>query len=140
MILKASQRSGAKQLGLHLMKTEENEHVEVHEISGFVSDDLMGAMKEAYALSMGTKCKQHLFSVSLNPPQNESVRVEVFEQACKMIEERMGLTGHAAYAMGAGETVLRARSLRLPVSSAAQSMVEIIRFGAAICRGLLAML
>ncbi len=28
MILKASQRSGAKQLGLHLMKTEENEHVE----------------------------------------------------------------------------------------------------------------
>lgn len=40
-------------------------------------------------------------------------------------------TVHAAYAMGAGETVLRARSLRLPVSSAAQSMVEIIRFGAA---------
>lgn len=93
MILKASQRSGAKQLGLHLIKTEENEHVEVHEISGFVSDDLMGAMKEAYALSLGTKCKQHLFSVSLNPPQNESVRVAVFEQACKMIEERMGLTG-----------------------------------------------
>lgn len=47
MILKASQRGGAKQLGLHLMKTEENEHVEVHEVSGFVADDLMGAMKEA---------------------------------------------------------------------------------------------
>ena len=48
MILKASQRSGAKQLGLHLMKTEENEHVEVHEVSGFMSDDLMAAMKEAH--------------------------------------------------------------------------------------------
>lgn len=93
MILKASQRSGAKQLGLHLMKTEENEHVEIHEVSGFVADDLMGAMKEAHALSLGTKCKQHMFAVSLNPPATESVRIEVFERACDMIEERMGLKG-----------------------------------------------
>lgn len=93
MILKASQRGGAKQLGLHLLKTEENEHVEIHEISGFIADDLMGAMKEAHALSLGTRCRQPLFSVSLNPPANESVRVEVFEQACKLIEERMGLQG-----------------------------------------------
>ena len=93
MILKASQRSGAKQLGLHLLKTEENEHVEVHEVSGFVADDLMGAMQEAYALSRGTKCQQFLFSVSLNPPADESVRIDVFEQACAMIEERLGLQG-----------------------------------------------
>lgn len=93
MILKASQRSGAKQLGLHLMKTEENEHVEIHEVSGFVADDLMGAMKEAHALSLGTRCKQFLFSVSLSPPSNESVRIEVFEKACDAIEERMGLKG-----------------------------------------------
>lgn len=93
MILKASQRSGGKQLGLHLMKTDENEHVEVHEVSGFMADDLMGAMKEAYALSLGTKCKQYLFSVSLSPPVTESVRVEVFENACRMIEERLGLSG-----------------------------------------------
>lgn len=93
MILKASQRSGAKQLGLHLMKTEENEHVEIHEVSGFVADDLLGAMKEAHALSLGTRCKQFLFSVSLNPPSTELVRVEVFEKACDAIEERMGLKG-----------------------------------------------
>lgn len=93
MILKASQRGGAKQLGLHLLKTEENEHVEIHEISGFIADDLMGAMKETYALSLGTRCRQPLFSVSLNPPASESVRVEVFEHACKLIEERMGLQG-----------------------------------------------
>lgn len=93
MILKASQRSGAKQLGLHLLKTEENEHVEIYEVSGFVSDDLMGAMKEAHALSLGTKCKQFLFSVSLNPPSNESVRAEVFERACDVIEERLGMKG-----------------------------------------------
>jgi hypothetical protein len=93
MILKASQRSGAKQLGVHLLRTDENEHVELHEISGFVSETLQGAMNEAYALSKGTKCKQFLFSVSLNPPAHESVRVEVFEKAIKDIEERLGLQG-----------------------------------------------
>lgn len=36
----------------------------------------------------------------------------------------------AAYAVGAGEVVLRQRDLRLPVSGQAQSFVEIIRFAA----------
>ncbi|WP_395781469.1 relaxase/mobilization nuclease domain-containing protein [Aquidulcibacter sp.] len=93
MILKASQRSGAKQLGTHLLRTDENEHVELHEISGFMSETLHGAMNEAYALSKGTKCKQFLFSVSLSPPAHESVRVEVFEKAINDIEERLGLNG-----------------------------------------------
>lgn len=37
----------------------------------------------------------------------------------------------AAYVMAAGETVVRERSLRLPVSGSAQSFLEIIRFAAA---------
>jgi len=93
VIIKASQRSGGKQLGLHLLKTEENEHVEVHEVSGFVSDTVLGALQEAYALSKGTRCSQYLFSVSLNPPAEESVRIETFEHALKLIEERNGLEG-----------------------------------------------
>ncbi|WP_157532822.1 nucleotidyl transferase AbiEii/AbiGii toxin family protein [Hyphomonas polymorpha] len=36
----------------------------------------------------------------------------------------------ARYAVGAGEVVLRARDMRLPVSGQAQSMIEIIRFAA----------
>lgn len=91
MILKASQRGGGKALALHLLKTEENEHVEVHELRGFCSDDLAGAMKEAHAVSQGTKCRQYLFSVSLNPPQHEDVRTEVFEDALSRIEKKMGL-------------------------------------------------
>lgn len=94
MILKASQRGGGKQLALHLLKTEENEHVELHELRGFVSDDLVGALKEAYAVSKGTKCTQFLFSVSLNPPPQERVPVEVFENAINRIEEKTGLIGH----------------------------------------------
>lgn len=93
MIFKASKRSGGRQLGSHLLKTEENEHVEIHEVSGFISDTVMGAMNEAYAAARGTKCKQYLFSMSLSPPAHESVRVEVFEKVISDIEERLGLTG-----------------------------------------------
>jgi len=93
MILKASKRSGGRQLGAHLLKTEENEHIEIHEVSGFISDTVMGAMNEAYALARGTKCSQYLFSLSLSPPASESVRVETFEKALADIEERLGLTG-----------------------------------------------
>lgn len=93
MILKASQRSGAAQLGQHLLKTEENEHVEVHEVRGFMSENVMGAMKEAQAMAKGTRCKQYLFSVSLNPPETENVAIEVFEGALASIEEKLGLQG-----------------------------------------------
>lgn len=93
MILKASKRSGGRQLGAHLLKTEENEHIEIHEVSGFISDTVMGAMNEAYALARGTKCSQYLFSLSLSPPASESVRVETFEKALADIEERLGLPG-----------------------------------------------
>ena len=64
MILVGNQRGGARDLALHLMK-DENDHVNVHEMRGFVSDDLEGAFQEAYAISRATKCKQFLFSLSL---------------------------------------------------------------------------
>ncbi|PWE52160.1 hypothetical protein DEM27_32445 [Metarhizobium album] len=92
MILKASQRAGHDDLARHLMKPE-NEHVEVHEIHGFVSDTVAGAFREAYAISRGTKCKQFLFSCSLNPPEEENVPVSVFEDAVQRIEKKLGLEG-----------------------------------------------
>ena len=93
MILKASQRGGGKQLALHLLKTEENEHVEVHDIQGFMAETILGALNEAHAVSRGTRCRQFLFSISLNPPETESVSVEVFEDALSRIEAKLGLVG-----------------------------------------------
>lgn len=68
MILVGNQRSGAKNLALHLLK-DENEHVEVHEIRGFASQNLMAALNEIHAISRATRCKPYLFSLSLNPVQ-----------------------------------------------------------------------
>ncbi len=95
MILKASERGGGKQLALHLLNDYDNEHVEVHDIRGFVAGDLIGAMKEAYAVSKGTQCQKFLFSVSLNPPEAENVGIEIFEKTIERIEQKNGLAGHA---------------------------------------------
>ena len=92
MILKGSQRGGAKDLALHLLK-DENDHVRVHELRGFASDDLVGALNEAYAVSRGTKCQKFLYSLSLNPPQTEREGEEAFEAALTQAEDRLGLTG-----------------------------------------------
>ena len=73
MILVGNQRGGAKDLALHLLK-QENEHVEVHEVRGFASHNLTAALNEAYAISRATRCKQFLFSLSLNPPSMRTFR------------------------------------------------------------------
>lgn len=93
MILKCSERGGAKQLATHLLRTDENEHIKVHELRGFASSDLTGALLESYAVSRGTRCQKHLFSVSLSPPETESVSIDVFEDAVSRIEEKVGLSG-----------------------------------------------
>ena len=90
MILVGNQRGGAKDLALHLLK-KENEHVEVHEVRGFASDNLMAALNEAYAISRATRCKQFLFSLSLNPPKHENVSTETFKQAIDRAEEKLDL-------------------------------------------------
>ena len=93
MILKASQRAGGTQLALHLLNDRDNDHVELHELRGFIADNLVGAFKEAYAVSTGTKCRQFLFSLSLSPPEKAIVPVEDFENAITEIEDRMKLSG-----------------------------------------------
>jgi len=92
MILKGNQRAGGSQLAAHLINLRDNDHVTVHELRGFLADDLHEAFNEAYAVSRGTKCKQFLFSLSLNPPETADVPVEAFKQAIASIEKRLGLT------------------------------------------------
>lgn len=90
MILVGNPRGGAKDLARHLTK-DENDHVTVHELRGFASDTLDGALTEAYAVSRGTQCKQFLFSLSLNPPPDAQVSTQSFETAIDRVENQLGL-------------------------------------------------
>lgn len=95
MILKGSQRGGASALARHLLNSAENDHVAVHTLRGFADDaSLGGALNEAAAIAKGTKCQQFLFSLSVNPPQGETVPVAAFEAAIERAEQVLGLCGH----------------------------------------------
>lgn len=92
MILVGNQRGNSADLAAHLMSAD-NERVQLHELRGFVSETLAGAFNESYAISKGTKCRQHLFSLSLNPPAHETVSTEDFEAAIARVENKLGLDG-----------------------------------------------
>jgi hypothetical protein len=88
VIIKGNQRSGGKALAVHLMNARDNDHVELHEVRGFMSGDLMGAFLEVEAAANGTKCRQPFFSVSLNPPKGHNPGVDDFERAADLIEAK----------------------------------------------------
>ncbi|MGH1375815.1 MAG: relaxase/mobilization nuclease domain-containing protein [Alphaproteobacteria bacterium] len=91
MILEGNQRGGGRQMALHLLNTHDNEHVEVHEISGFLADDVLGAFNEIHAISKGTQCKQYMYSLSLNPPKEANAKTYDFEKALAQVEKNLGL-------------------------------------------------
>ena len=80
-------------MATHLLNGMQNEHVSVHQVRGFLATTVRGALEEAYALSKGTRCAQYLYSLSMNPPMDVSVPVEIFEKALKAIEDKLGLAG-----------------------------------------------
>lgn len=92
MILEGNARGGAKDLSRHLLK-DENDHVTVHEIRGFMAQELTPALNEAYAISRGTKAKKFLYSLSLNPPETEKVQTPVFMDAIARTEKTLGFEG-----------------------------------------------
>lgn len=93
MILKGSQRGGSRQLAAHLMNIADNDHILLHELRGFVSCGLPGAMAEADAVAKGTKCRQPIFSLSLNPPKEAVVSTDYFVEAADRAEATLGLQG-----------------------------------------------
>ncbi len=96
MVIVGSERGSASELAAHLLNDKDgNEHISIHSIEGFISDDLEGAFEESYAISRGSRCKNHLFSVSFNPPANEYVSIETFEDAIQRVEDINGLGGHS---------------------------------------------
>lgn len=92
MILKASTRGNAAELARHLLRLDENDHVDLHDLRGVTTDDLSSAFKEMTYVAKGTRCAKFLFSLSLNPPQDAIVPIKVFEKAVAQIEGDLGLT------------------------------------------------
>jgi hypothetical protein len=93
MILKGSQRGGARALADHLLNDRDNDHVTVEDLRGFSSGNLRGAMAETHAIAKGTRCTQCVFSLSLNPPKDANATVEHLRDAADRAEKALGLEG-----------------------------------------------
>jgi hypothetical protein len=93
VILKGNQRGGGRGLAAHLSNSRDNDHVELHELRGFASADLLGAFLEVEAAAAATRCKQPFFSVSISPPPDRPVSFDQVEHAADAIEAKFGLAG-----------------------------------------------
>ncbi|WP_086930206.1 relaxase/mobilization nuclease domain-containing protein [Agarilytica rhodophyticola] len=91
MIIKASQRGNAGELARHLSNTQDNEHVTLHKLEQMSADTLRDALMEIEATAAGTRCKQPLFHCSFNPPANQNVSTQEFEEAAKATAKKLGL-------------------------------------------------
>lgn len=91
MILKGSQRANGADLATHLMQAFDNESVEIAEIYGTVATDLHGAFADIEVIAAGTKARNYLYSLSINP--SARLTRDQYNEAITTIEDRLGLTG-----------------------------------------------
>lgn len=93
MILKGNQRAGGDDLATHLMNEFDNDLVEVGQIRGTVAEHLHGAFAEYEAHAAGTRCKEPLYSLSINP--SAPIPRDQYYAAIDRIEQSLGLSGQA---------------------------------------------
>lgn len=91
MILKGNQRAGGADLATHLSNEYDNERIEIAQVRGTVADDLHGALAEIEAVASGTRCKEPLYSLAINPAAPLSR--EQYMAAIDHIEGKLGLSG-----------------------------------------------
>lgn len=93
MIIKGSVRTGSRALARHLLNAQENEHVELVELSGFSGQSLTSALLEIDAVSKATLAQKPMFSVSFNAPETELVSDDQYFDAFERVEKKLGLVG-----------------------------------------------
>lgn len=93
MIPFASQRGLGQDLATHLLNEHDNERVELMQVRGAIARDLHGAFEEwELQAEILTKCKKHLYSLSINPDQKqEPLTRDQYLDYISRVEEKLGL-------------------------------------------------
>ena len=78
MIIKSSQREGAQALSIHLSSSD-NESVSIIQSYQLVSSNsIYSALAEMEALSKASRCKKHIYHVSISPDTTEKMRHDIY--------------------------------------------------------------
>ena len=91
MIIGGLQTGNTRWLAAHLQNAADNETVELAEVTGTVAADIDGALAEFDAIASGTRAKEGVYALFINPPE-PLTRLQ-YAQALAHIEERLGLQG-----------------------------------------------
>lgn len=90
MMIKSSQRSGYRELAIHLASGE-NEKVTVMNSRGVISEDILGALEEFEATAIVSNCQKHLFHVSASPAPDEQMNDKYWSRLWQYHEKINGL-------------------------------------------------
>jgi Relaxase/Mobilisation nuclease domain len=93
VIIKGGSRRRGAQLAAHLLRTDQNEKVELREVRGTVATDLLGALDEIEATATGTRCRKPFYHASISPPPDRSLTARQWSHAIDTLERALGLKG-----------------------------------------------
>ena len=93
MILKGACRSNAAQAVWYLLDKErgESETVEIVELKGCLSSSPKDAAREWEALALGTKCKDHIYHLSINTRKDEPLTPDQWKKTVDEAAKNLGL-------------------------------------------------
>jgi hypothetical protein len=97
MIINGGSRSNAQFFAKHLTNAEGNERVTLCEIRNLAAQNVAEAFREMEAIALGTQCKNYFYHANLNPLSNETLTDEQWNRAVNLLEENLGLAGHARF-------------------------------------------
>jgi hypothetical protein len=93
MIIKGQARGRARQLAAHLLRTDENERIHLHECRGALAKDVEGALIEMEARGLGARTQRPLYHASISPEAGTPLKGDEITRAVDLLEERLGLHG-----------------------------------------------
>jgi hypothetical protein len=93
MIIKGHARGRFQQLAAHLLKTKENERVNLYESRGTLSQSVEGALAEMEAQGAHGRSKKPLYHASISPALDRPLNEAQLLTAVNLLEAKLGLSG-----------------------------------------------
>jgi hypothetical protein len=91
MIIKGQARGRGRQLAAHLLRSDQNERIQLHECRYTVAQDVRGALDELEALGAASRCKRPLYHASISPAADRPLNSEQLIFAVDALEAKLGL-------------------------------------------------
>lgn len=97
MIINGGSRRNGRFFARHLANGEDNERVTLCEMRNLAALGIGEAFREMEAIAIGTQCTNYFYHANINPLECERLTPEQWIRAIDLLEENLGLTGHARF-------------------------------------------